>query len=45
MAQVTWTLQSLDDLTAIAEYHEASSLNYAILAVRSSRVPLGDIGA
>jgi len=98
MAQVTWTIQSLDDLTAIAEFHEASSPNYAtllikeifaleqqlksfpasgrivpeanistfrelvvrgyrviyahidyeqvnILAVRSSRIPLGDLGA
>lgn len=34
MAQVTWTLQSLDDLTAIAEFHEASSPNYATLLIR-----------
>lgn len=34
MAQVTWTLQSLDDLTAIAEYHEAISPDYAALLIR-----------
>lgn len=34
MAQVTWTLQSLDDLTAIAEFHEATSPNYAALLIK-----------
>lgn len=31
MAKVTWTLQSLDDLTSIAEYHETSSPNYTAM--------------
>ncbi len=34
MAQVTWTLQSLDDLTAIAEFHAASSPNYAAMLLQ-----------
>lgn len=33
MAQVTWTLQALDDLTAIAEYYEASAPQYASLII------------
>lgn len=33
MAKVTWTIQSLDDLTAIAEYHETTSPDYAALLI------------
>ncbi len=34
MAQITWTLQALDDLEAIAEFHEQTSKAYADLLVR-----------